>query len=273
LLGSVRSFGSARLREMDEETSTSRRHALWLANIADGIMHQPKAMSAEQGACLLAEIDNIRAAIAWSLNASQEDRDFAGRIISGLEEVWDFAGRGCEHRQWIEKALECTDEARHPLVVAHLLRGFIARTHYERVVFGAIDRAIALNERIGDRLTSIDLEVILTSVFAWHGKLGDADRSSERALALLAADQMLGSVWHANLLLCRSMLRMLQGRIDEARADVTEAEAIALSFGDRFFVVGRCYLRRCLIEHAAGNAPLALEMAQKTRIANSARNS
>jgi predicted ATPase/DNA-binding XRE family transcriptional regulator len=264
LLDSVRSFGLDRLVEAGTEEAALRRHAQWLAAVADDFCKRYDMLPPELCIALLPDVDNIRAAIAWGLNASsQDDRALAGRIIPGVAGIWNMMVGRTEYRHWIEIALERIDETRHPLVVARLLREFIARAVWEQVVLAAIDRAIPLIDSIDDPHTSMDLHSIIGSVLAWHGKLAQAQQSSECAFALLRSNQLESSIWHANLLLNRSQLRVSQGRLDDARADVSDAAAIALSLGDRYFVVCRCHPRLCLIEYAAGHPRLALEWTQQ----------
>jgi hypothetical protein len=211
------------------------------------------------------EIDNIRSAIRWSLDAeSQDDRGYAGHIIVGCSSVWERIGGLEEHRRWVEMALERIDEAQHPRVVARLLRDLIARAFYETGTLFAIERAVALNDRIDDPDDILDLHSGLISTYAVHGMFEDAERSAQRAAAVVAMKpELLTSVRYAVVLAHRSTLRKIQGRIDEARADLVAAEAIARACGDRYFVILHCWSRLCTIELVAGNLERALEIAEQ----------
>lgn len=263
LLDSVRSFGLGRLRETGKETDASRAHARWLATVGEDMYHRYEVTRPEESARFLPEIDNIRSAIAWSLNAaSHDDRGFAGRIVVGCSSVWEGTGSLREQRRWIETALERTDEAHHPRVVAHLLRDLIARAFYEAATVALIDRAAPLYDRIGDPRDLVDFHSALVSAYAWHGKFAEAERSAERALAVIAAERTLSSMQHAGLLMHRSTLRRLQGRYDDARADLLAAEAVGESRADRYFVISQCWPRLSHVEYAAGNVQRALEIAE-----------
>jgi tetratricopeptide (TPR) repeat protein len=263
LLDSVRSFGLNRLRETGKEADASRRHAHWLATIGEGMYHRYEVTRHEESAQLLPEIDNIRSAIAWSLNAaSQDDRGFAGRIMVGCSSVWEVTGGLREHRRWIETALERTDEAHHPRVVARLLRDLIVRAHYETATLALIDRSVALYDRIGDPRDLVEFHSVLVSAYAWHGKFAEAERSAERALAVIATERTLSSMQYAGLLMSRSTLRRLQGRYDDARTDLLAAEAVAQSLANQYFVISQCWPRLSHVEYAAGNVQRALEIAE-----------
>lgn len=264
LLDSVRSFGLEQLREAGGEISAARRHAQWLAEIADRISYSADHLPANAMAEFLPEFDNVRAAISWSLNASsQDDRGFAGRIITGLVGLWDFAGRRHEHRQWVELALEHIDETYHPSVVAQLLLVLINRACFERATLSVIDRAIPLFERVGDGRAQARFHSLITAVLAEHEKLEEAQHASERAFELMNAEQMQNTQYYCALFTNRSVLRTRQRRFDDARADVAKAKALALSLGNRYFVVVTCYFRLAHLEYAAGNARLALSIAQR----------
>jgi predicted ATPase len=266
LLDSVRSFGLDRLREAGNETCAFRRHAQWLAAIADDIDRKYAQTPPEISEALLPEFDNVRGAIAWSLDASShDDRALAGKIITHLDGLWVVTGRRQERRRWIEFALERIDETNHPLVVAHLLLDFIVSgAYYEKAALAAIDRAIPLFDRVGDWRASVRLHSMLTSVLAENGKFAEAEQSFERAFALLAAEeQNLNSMLRATLFVNRFTLDMLQRRFNDARADLANAEAIALSLGDRFFGICYCCPRLVQIEHAVGNTPRAVQIAEQ----------
>jgi predicted ATPase/tetratricopeptide (TPR) repeat protein len=265
LLDSVRSFGTSLLRESGKETHVSRAHARWLASIGEELFLRYEIAPPEEAARLIPETDNIRSAITWSLDAaSQNDRGFAGQIIVGCSCVWEQTGALEEDRRWLEMALERIDQSQHPHVVAHLLRDIIACTYFEAATLLTIERAVSLYDRIGGPREILDLHSGLVSAYAWHGRYDDAERSVERAEAVIAADpSMRTSAGYASLLMHRSSLRKAQGRNEEARSDLLEAEAISLARGDRYFVVLHCWPQLCTLELAVGNAERALEIAEE----------
>ena len=263
LLDSVRSFGLKRLRETGKETAAARRLAQWLASFAEETYHDYELPQPEATARLLPEIDNIRSAITWSLNAaSHDDRSLAGRIIASCSSVWERVGGRREGRRWTEKALERVDEAHHPAVVARLIRNLAAGTLFETATVAIIERAVPLFDRIGDLRELVDFHAVLVAAYAWHGKFAEAERSAERAFEVLATEPTLSPMLHARLLVSRSTLRRLQGRYDDARADLLAAEALAQPLAHRYFVISECWPRLSQVEYAAGNVQRALEIAE-----------
>ncbi len=261
LLDSVRAFAFERLREAGNEASASRRHAEWLANLADSYgrnssWQSPKVIDDS-------ELGNVRAAISWSLNAqSADDPALAGRIVNGFGAFWARLGRRREHQKWIETALNRIDELRHPGIVVDLLTSFMIRAHADPNALPAAQRAIALLPRIDDRYISIRLHVTLTMALTAHGKLAEAEQSSELALELMTAEEKK-STWYATLLLSRCVLRQKQGRFDDARSDIAAVETLALLNGDRYLVAARCWPRLLWLEYRAGHISRALEIAER----------
>jgi predicted ATPase len=273
LLESVRSFGLERLHETGEYDAVARRHARWLAAIAEDVEATIANLSGERAAVLLPELDNIRAAIAWSLGASQEDdRVFAAQILTSLSGLWDRVGRRGEHRRLLEAALERLDEERHPLAVSGLLRNRIARGWQERSVLDLIDRCLAVSEKAGNPLAHARVLVIAAQALAFHGMLERAETCVERASALAIAEDMQHSMLYAAILFARSQLHVKQGRIDDARSDLEGAEKIALAQGHLYYVACFIHVGRTDIEYAAGNKRLALEYAERTMETEFARD-
>jgi predicted ATPase/DNA-binding XRE family transcriptional regulator len=264
LLDSVRSFGLARLRESGDGDSLSRRRAEWLTSVGTQTDNVRPEIPGDVLTELLPDVDNIRAALAWALEAdSQDDRALGGRIVIRLHRFWALIDRSKENGEWVEKALDRIDEAAQAPLVAQLLLHLIIRKHEEGAVLALIERAIPLFDRIGDRRGTARLHSVLTFVFALHGRLAEAEQSSDRALALIVAERMQQTLYHAGLLINRSLLRVYQGRLDEARADIRAAERTAVSLGDRYYVVTNCWNRSAVIELAAGNFRIAIENVER----------
>jgi hypothetical protein len=138
------------------------------------------------------------------------------------------------------------------------------RAHLEGVALDVIDRAIPLFERNGDPRALLRLHIVLSCAFAEHGKFTEAERSAEEALMLMSAERLESSMLRASLMVNRCLSRILQGRFDEALADVAEAERVALTyFDDRYFVLCRCDPRVVQIEFERGNLFRALEITQR----------
>jgi len=124
-----------------------------------------------------------------------------------------------------------------------------------------IERAIALFERVGDRRSIAALHSTLAFIYGTLGRFSEADAAAERAATLMTEDGMRGTLVYAAFLSNRAGLRTEEGRLDDARADIAEAAAIAANC-DRYFVVSRCMPRSVTIELELGNLRGAMAVAQ-----------
>jgi tetratricopeptide (TPR) repeat protein len=264
LLESVRSFGLERLREAGNYDRAARSHTRWLAAIAEDVETRSAYLSAERAAELLIELHNIHAAVAWSLGAEREDdRLYAAQILTSLGGLWDRVGGHGEHRRLIETALERIGEQRYPLTVSDLLRERIACAWQEPATLDLIDHGLSASEKSGDSQALIKMLVVASQVLTQHRVLEKAETCIEGALALSIANGLDRSMLHVHVLFARSQLRRQQGRIDDARRDVEDAERIALAHGERSFVVCYVYVNRADLEYEAGNKRLALEYVER----------
>ena len=264
LLEIVRSFGLHQLREAGTYDSVVRRLARWFAAIADDVENTMSTLLPERTRELVPEFDNVRAAVAWSLNApDRDDVTFACRILSGLYGLWDHLGRPREHRAWLEAALERIDEDRYPVVTAHLLRDLMTRSQAELAVLERADRAVRVAERSGDQIALLKILNVVCQVQAVHGMLEEAESSGLRAYELVIANGMERTHHYCENMLSRSFIRFMQRKIDEARALVATAEAMALSLGMRYTVIRHYYIRRAEIEFVGGDTHAALDLVQR----------
>ncbi len=262
LLESVRTFALQRLHEMERYTAAARRHVQWFARLAQDF--EDAVISREHAVSLLGDIENLRSAIAWALDAPlQEDRVFAAEILCSFSPLWDYIGRPGEHRRLLDDAIERLDESRHPLLLSRLLTKFILHAQREPVVLDKVDRAVRLCEQFGDDRAKVRLHIVLTAVLAMHGMLAEADRSAQRASELLAFEALNDSALRLSFLANRHDLRMAQRRFDDAREDVATAETLALALGERLWIALYCYSRYSTLEYAVGNKHLALEYAER----------
>ena len=77
-------------------------------------------MTRAQGLSLLAEVANVRSALAWS-QQDGERADMAARLTSSLSEFWIVTGLWSEGRRWCEGALAMTTARERTVARARLL--------------------------------------------------------------------------------------------------------------------------------------------------------
>jgi len=103
MLATVRAFAVERLEEAGS-APVRRRHAEWLTELAEAI--EARTVSGDDITVWLDRIqpehDNIRAALAWSL---EEAPELTLRLASALRTFWEVRGHFREGGRWLEEAL------------------------------------------------------------------------------------------------------------------------------------------------------------------------
>jgi non-specific serine/threonine protein kinase len=103
MLETVRHFAAERLQEAGD-AGVRRRHAEWLTELAETMVE--RTLAGEDAKEWLDRIqpehDNIRAALAWSL---EEDPELTLRLASSLRLFWEVRGHFSEGFRWLEEAL------------------------------------------------------------------------------------------------------------------------------------------------------------------------
>ncbi|HKF78341.1 MAG TPA: BTAD domain-containing putative transcriptional regulator [Candidatus Dormibacteraeota bacterium] len=120
LLEILREYAAERLGEAGEEPPARRRHAAWYRRLAEGAGRHGGPGHESLVAQLVAELDNLRGALAWYLG---EGRDPAAALAMAAPVWWFWWVRGemGEGRAWLRRALAGADPEITPA------RGFALR--------------------------------------------------------------------------------------------------------------------------------------------------
>ncbi|MEO6350532.1 MAG: tetratricopeptide repeat protein [Candidatus Limnocylindrales bacterium] len=154
ILETVRGFARERSLENGESQGAYGRHRDWylefVRKAAPTFFRGPE--STDWLARLEVEYDNVRAALAWSLN----DRGAAGaalELVAGLWRFWEIRGYLVEGRQWIEQILGATD-GNTSLLRADVLTGagILAAAQGDHTAAVRLHaESLAAHRKIGDR--------------------------------------------------------------------------------------------------------------------------
>lgn len=223
LLDSVRTFAAEKLAEAGESGSIARAHATRMAALADDADQLFSAPDRRAWVERFSpEWDEARSAIEWALSSGEgDDVVLAGRIAGGLRGLWIHAERRAEARSLAVLLLARIDDDRFPRVTANLLRMLIQAARDKAAIVAAIERAIPVFERVGDRVAIIGTYLQLAWFCAGRGDFAEAEDALVRAFSL--ADELSPQSWMALLMLqYRGGIRARAGRLEEARADFAE---------------------------------------------------
>jgi predicted ATPase/transcriptional regulator with XRE-family HTH domain len=130
MLETVREFALDQLTASVEEAAIRKRHATWCLALAEAAGRDLHYGQAEPTwlAGMDAELDNVRAALAWFDAAG--DAISVLRLLSGLEEFWMTRPYHAEVLAWLQPALRATADVRGSvrataLLLAASLTGFL----------------------------------------------------------------------------------------------------------------------------------------------------
>jgi predicted ATPase len=265
LLHTLAQYGRERLAERGRD-EVHDRHAAHYAHLAERSYvdwRQPGGRTQTWWlACLATELDNLRAAIAWSL--TRGDRRTAQQLAGSMGWYWWHAGRAVEGHRWLEDAVAGTG----PTDIGQLARAttWAAWLAIEAGRIDAatrhVDAAIELSEQALDH-TSIGL--------AWAGRAQVALADGDVALATScldraqAADGAVDDPWHQGIAASlRTFAALLRGQSDDAVREAVSAVSTFRAVGDVCTLVSSLN-RLSQMRQARGELDAAEEAAREAR--------
>jgi non-specific serine/threonine protein kinase len=232
MLETVRQFALEQLAESGEAAAVRTAHARWCLELAEAssAAHRARSGHAQLLARLKAEHANLRAALAWLLDAGETELSL--QLAGALSGYWYYSGHFSEGRSWATEAL-----ARHPggppTVRARALQTAGILAHYQ----GEDAQAVPLLEaglplwREADDRWGTAFSFFLLGVAAEDR--GDYDRAwpfFEEAVALFKA--LPQPIWEANSRCHLGIVALGRGDLDQAAALVEHAREQCRPEGD-----------------------------------------
>jgi predicted ATPase/DNA-binding winged helix-turn-helix (wHTH) protein/Tfp pilus assembly protein PilF len=233
MLETVRQYAQERLEEPGIGDVVRERHRDYFLALAEET--EPKLTGAEQSVWLHRldeDHDNLRAALAWSLDQS-ESRDSL-RLCAALQRFWMMRGHLSEGRAWCARALgksereaPTSDRAR-TLIAAGTLASWQADYPAAKLLH---EESLKISRELDDRTRIASALSSLGWILSYEG-----DNSAARALLeeCLAITRKLGNLSGiAGALNNLGNVINEQGDFGAARALYEECLAIAQELGDR----------------------------------------
>jgi predicted ATPase/class 3 adenylate cyclase len=234
MLETIREFGLERLEAAQEAADTRQRHAAFYLEVAERAA--PALLGPEQPdwlARLDAEYDNLRAALAWTL---ETDVETALRLAAALGWYWVFRGYLHDGRSWLDRTLDASGEPGPAHVRALAAAGHLARLmgEYQQSVTWqerSLELARTFHDRRAEALALLELGVLASFV------TGDAAREADLTEASLALWRDLGDAWgSARALNNLGYAAYLQSDFSRAAELLDEALTMARVPGDRILL-------------------------------------
>lgn len=188
LLETIREYARGRLRDSGEASTWHRRHARWMSALSQecwALFEGPR--KSEILGVFEAEHDNIRAALAWSLESMPDDQGSGLEISGACARFWINRGHLREGRAWLRKFLDvcANDGPTHRHAVALTGAGVLA---YIQTDLDDAHRkwqtAAAIWESLGNEAELANCAMNLGAVQFMLGNLNDAGASIGQSAAI-----------------------------------------------------------------------------------------
>lgn len=168
LLETLRSDGMARLVEHGELDEFRARHLAWCLSLVP----EPSADHGEDPAAMEPldhEIDNVVAALAWSLAGADVAR--GGRLAAAVAPWWVHAGRLTEARRWLERAASAAARPADEGAILHRLGWVLTRQGDLAAARRMLGEALRLATAGRDDEMRVDVEILLALAEIAAGEL------------------------------------------------------------------------------------------------------
>jgi predicted ATPase/class 3 adenylate cyclase/DNA-binding CsgD family transcriptional regulator len=229
LLETIRQYAQEKLGESPEAVSVRDRHRDHYTAMA-GALDAPAAARLDS---LLdraeAEIDNLRAAFAWS--REQSDTDRALQLVTSLQPYWLTRGRLKEGSDWLDLGL--TDAEGAEVTPETMARALADKAFLDNMRdAGSLARAQSALAIARD----LDDPALLARTLATCGRLAAWDAELARPYLSEAADlaRAIGDRWRLTQILYSQALTAMVGAgdLDAVLAAATEGRTLADAVGD-----------------------------------------
>ncbi len=194
LLETIREYGLEKLEEAGNEQAVRRIHTAYMIERAE--QAEPHLTAADRDPWLLvldAELDNFRAALAWSLSDSG-DREYGLRLAGALNWFWYFSNHVREGHKWLTELLSPPDT---PSAVEIRAKALYAAGWMTRFL-GDLEGAISLlEESVSLRRNTSDRRVLAYAL----AELGLAEAISRKPSATAFSSEsvslfrQVGDIW------------------------------------------------------------------------------
>lgn len=251
MLQTVRAFAGSVLEGCGEADGARRRQAEYLLHLATDFWFSrgtPDTPARRQR--LQMESANLRAALAWALDAatdkrSAQDTRLGVRLAAYLGSFWFGIGAFAEGRAWLLRALDIDTGEPTPERAALLCSAseFLGPADNQRRP--ALEEAVKISRALGDpRLESEAMTALARHATDAH-EFDRADQLARQSAALATAHRDWNHLWGA--LQARTFLELERGDYAQALDILTSARSVAARAGDELgFILAEAWSVMCL---------------------------
>lgn len=231
MLETIRDYAVELLDAGDDPDEQRRRHAAFFTDLAEGAEQTLKGAGQRDAlATLSAERGNLRAALRWTLGATEAETGL--RLASALRSWWELHGQSAEGRQWLDALLELPGPGPGDLRARALSHsGALAFRQGDHA--DARDRhakALEIRRRLGDAL---GVAKTLNNLAIVADERGDYAEASDLMAESVVAWRQSGDRWGLAIALGNTGgMFASQLRFDEASMFLLESIELSRANGD-----------------------------------------
>ncbi len=236
LLETIREYALAKLDEAGETKHLRDRHLdLFLTRAEEAAPKLGEAYQQLWLNWLESEHDNLRTALAWSLESGRIEQGL--RIASALVRFWEIRGFRQEGLRWFERLFAQTDERIPPVVRVNALvfASFLA------MFLGNSQAAMAYGREAVEVAEGLDKQDNQVLAFALAGLASGARAAGDYQTAFTIGERMIQTIRNSGPSFNLGMALLAQGDIasqlgfyDTARERLNESLVLAQQDGDAF---------------------------------------
>ncbi|MFI5511606.1 LuxR C-terminal-related transcriptional regulator [Mycobacterium sp. NPDC051804] len=233
LLETVRQYAAEKLGESEESADIRARHRGYYTSLAAELDNPPAGQHEQLLAQAEVNIDNSRAAFAWSQDSG--DTDAAMQLASALLPLWLARGRIMEGLSWFDAVLTDSVDAEGDVTPAVLARALADKALLDAwgITTDRMDqaeKALAIARQVGDPALVVRALTACGSIAAYEFEVAQPYLAEASALA-----RELGDRWRLSQILCwQSYAAFWTGDPRAAYAAGVEGRDLADSINDRF---------------------------------------
>jgi predicted ATPase/DNA-binding SARP family transcriptional activator len=231
MLNTICEYARDELEKSGQAEAARTRHADWYLDLAERA--DSELRGAQQGvwlARLECEHDNLRAALLWARESSDDERRL--RLAAALARFWSVHGYLTEGRHWLEESLTADNRLR-PAPRAKALHGAFVLAHRQRDLKSAkaySNESLVLCRRMNDKAGIARSLIYVGLVASAEGQYELAEARLAEA-ATLARD--IGDMWTvAASISNQGDLELTRGAYLRARELSGESLALQRELGD-----------------------------------------
>ncbi len=231
MLEMMREFALEQLNAEGETQEVAERHAHYLCRLAEEIepqlTHDPNGDGLQR---LASEVDNVRAALRFALEAGESDLGLA--LASCIWRFWQSSDQLTEGREWLESLL--AQQQASPAARAKGLTAVAGLAYWQADYDGALagyEEALDLYRALGERYDEADTLFAMSMTASLNNDVKAGERFAEEARSIfeqLGSREGLGKV-----VMAQGYARWQRRDYEGALALYREGLAIARESGDQ----------------------------------------